>query len=391
MNKTNHPPRLTRALRRALGHIRAERLLERGTNANLGLLCVERERLLKVGELLAVVDDALADELEGQDAVLAVWLHGEGREDGALLDGGADADVVDSGADEHVVDVEGSDLGAVEVVAEGGVADLEGQDGGVGDVGEAVEVVALAEGDVGLGHLEALEAVDALELDGLLEGHLGGLEALDVHERLALDGHEEGRVPEVPRVEVDEGLEIGAGDLLGDVDEGQAGLGLGHLERHDGGVWELVLEVHSGVEAVDDGGDGVGRRDRGVDGHQDGVRLGVGDGDAVNAQGGVVDLVLDDAGEPDEDAGLLVRGMRARQMVRSWQLYNLQRKGNNEHANGEHDQERPPPLPAEAHEGASLGLLGMVEVVVLDLDLASVALIKTHGCSFISENGETVV
>lgn len=365
-------------------------LLERGTNTNLSRLCVERERLSKVSQRLAVVDDALAHEVEGQDAVIAVGLLLDGGEDGLLGDGGADADVVDSGADVHVVDVEGADLLLLKVVCEGGVADLEGEDGGVGDVGEAVEVVAVDGRDVdaGLGHFEALEAVDAGESDGLLEGDLGGLEALDAHVSLALDGDGQGRVPEVPRVEVDEGLLGGAADLLGDVDEGQAGLGLGHAEGHDGSVGELVLEVHDGVEALNDGGDGVGGGDGGVDGNLDGVRLGVGDGDAIDAQGGLVDLVLDNAGEPDEYAECCVR--RCAVQKQSRQLINLQRKNNDERADGQHDQDRPPPLPDEGTKGTSLGLLDIAAVdVVLELGLASLALIKTHSCSFISENSET--
>lgn len=64
-------------------------------------------------------------------------------------------------------------------------------------------------------------------------------------------------------------------------------------------------------------------------------------------------------------------------------IYNLQRKNNNERADGQHDQDRPPPLPEEASAAASLGLLGVVELsIVLELGLASLALIKTHSCSF---------
>lgn len=310
MTHHHRPPPLSPCSKAtALGALEVEtRRLEGGTNANRDRLRVQGQRLGEIRQVLAVVEDALAHEIEGKDAVFAVGLRSEGGDDGALLDGGADADVVDAGADEHVVDEEGSNVRLVKVVDEGGVANFEGQDGRVGDVGEAVEVVALrvvggAEGHVGMGDGQALEAVDALERDGLLEVHLCGLEALDVHQGVALDGDGEGLVPQVPRVEVDEGLVGGTVDLLGDVDEGHARLGLGHLERHDGRVRELILEVHDGVEALDDCGDGVGAGDGGVDGHLDGVRLGIGDGDAVDAQDGGVDLVLDNAGEPDEDAG----------------------------------------------------------------------------------------
>ena len=48
-------------------------------------------------------------------------------------------------------------------------------------------------------------------------------------------------------------------------------------------------------------------------------------------------------------------------------------------------------LPDKGTKGASLGLVGTVElIVVLELGLASLALIKTHTCSFISENSETL-
>ncbi|KFY06471.1 hypothetical protein V491_08606, partial [Pseudogymnoascus sp. VKM F-3775] len=152
-------------------------------DTNRGSLDVERKRLGKVRKRLAVVDDAVAQKVEGEDTILAVGLHGHGTDDGALRDVGAHGDVVDSGADEHVVDKEGSDVRAIEVVCKGGIADLEGEDGRVGDVCVAVEVVAARvgdDGDVGLCDLEALEAVDARKRDGLLEGDLCGLEALDV-------------------------------------------------------------------------------------------------------------------------------------------------------------------------------------------------------------------
>lgn len=116
----------------------------------------------EVWKRLALVDDALADELEGQDAGLAVWQGRDGEEDGGLGDVGAHGEVVDAGVEDHVVDEEGADLGAVEEVREGRVADLERQDRGVRDVDEAVEVVAAGvalDGDVGGGDVQALEAV----------------------------------------------------------------------------------------------------------------------------------------------------------------------------------------------------------------------------------------
>ncbi|KFY30330.1 hypothetical protein V493_01985, partial [Pseudogymnoascus sp. VKM F-4281 (FW-2241)] len=361
----NHPPPTTLNssalhLFRALS-IKAN-LLKRLTDINLGRLGVQSQRLSEIRQGLAVVNDACAEEIEWEDSILAVGLPSESGDDRGLADVCADADVVDAGHDEHVVDEEGADALLLKVVCECRVADFEGEDRGVRDVGVAVEVVSAAVGfelDVCLGHLEALEAVDALEDDGLLEADFGGFEALDAHVRLPLDGHGEGLVPEVVGVEVDEGLVGRAVDLLGDVDERHASLGLGHAQRHDRGVRELVLEVHDGVEAVDDSGDGVRARHGRVDGDLDGVGPGVGDVDAIDGQDGAVNLVLDDFGNPDEDA---------------WS-----RKDNDEDNSARHDQDRPPPLLAEAHAPASLGLLGIAVDVVLDLGL--VALAKTHDCS----------
>ena len=138
--------------------------------------------------------------------------------------------------------------------------------------------------------------------DGLLEGDLGGLKALHVDVGLSLDGHGERLVPEVPGVKVNERLERGAIDLLGDVDERDTSLGLWHIKDGEGGVGELVLEVHLGAEAFNGGWDRVAAGDAGVDRNLHRVRLGVRDADSIDGEGGGVNLALDNAGEPDEDA-----------------------------------------------------------------------------------------
>lgn len=167
-NSSYIPPMLAHAsarLRnRASGDLGAQRLLKRRADVDLADLSMEAERVGEVRKRLAVVDDALAEELEGQDAGLAVGQARDGEEDGGLRDVGADGEVVDAGVEHHVVDEEGADPGAVEVVREGRVADLKRQDGGVRDVDEAVEVVAAGvgrRGDVGGGDLQSLEAVEA--------------------------------------------------------------------------------------------------------------------------------------------------------------------------------------------------------------------------------------
>lgn len=93
------------------------------TNGDIDGLVGAAEGVGVVLEVLAVVGDLLARELEGEEAVvLAVWLLGEGGEDGALGDVGVHGEVVEAGAEDHVVHVGGADLLALEVRGERGVA-----------------------------------------------------------------------------------------------------------------------------------------------------------------------------------------------------------------------------------------------------------------------------
>ncbi len=92
-------------------------------NGDVDSLVVGGEGVGEVGEGLAVVDDTLAADLEGQDAaLLAVGLLAKGGDDGAVVDGGAHLVLVVAGAEGQVVDEDGADLLAEEVVVEGDVA-----------------------------------------------------------------------------------------------------------------------------------------------------------------------------------------------------------------------------------------------------------------------------
>jgi hypothetical protein len=93
------------------------------TNGDVDGLVGAAEGVGVVLEVLAVVGDLLARELEGNEAVLlAVWLLGESGEDGALGDVGVHGEVVEAGAEDHVVHVGGADVLALEVRSERGVA-----------------------------------------------------------------------------------------------------------------------------------------------------------------------------------------------------------------------------------------------------------------------------
>lgn len=78
----------------------------------------------KVGEGLAKVLDRLAAEDEGEHALLlvAVGPGAEGREDGAVVDGGAQGELVLAGVEDDVVNINGADFLAQKVVVEGSVS-----------------------------------------------------------------------------------------------------------------------------------------------------------------------------------------------------------------------------------------------------------------------------
>lgn len=78
-------------------------------------------------------------------------------------------------------------------------------------------------------------------------------------------------------------------------------MGLWHLQGREGGVWELVLEIHDGGEGIDGGVDGAAAAHAGVDGDGDGIGAGVADGDSIDGEDGVIDLFLDNFWKGDEE------------------------------------------------------------------------------------------
>ena len=103
----------------------ADRLLKGATNVDFNGLVVGAESIAEVVEVLAVVDDGLAANLEGKDTLglVAVGVRAESVEDGTIFDGGAHEVLVDlAGADEEVVNEDGADFSAKEVVVESHIA-----------------------------------------------------------------------------------------------------------------------------------------------------------------------------------------------------------------------------------------------------------------------------
>lgn len=77
----------------------------------------------EVGQRLAVINDRLAADLEGEDAaVLAVGLPAEGVDDGGSVHGGAHVERVVAAQEREVVNVDSADVLAKEIVVEGDIA-----------------------------------------------------------------------------------------------------------------------------------------------------------------------------------------------------------------------------------------------------------------------------
>lgn len=123
---------------------------------------------------------------------------------------------------------------------------------------------------------------------------------------LALDGYAESLVQHVPGVEINIFLGRGSVDLLGDIDDGNAGVRLWHFKCRERRMWELVLEVHLRGEAIDGGMDGVAAGNSGVDGDGNSVGARVGHADPLDGQYGIVDLLLDHFRDGDEEALIIV-------------------------------------------------------------------------------------
>lgn len=185
---------------------------------------------------------------------------------------------------------------------------IEGKVRGIGNVGLAAEVPLdlgtygeISRVDRDLSALEEIEALDLeglLEVDAVLAVEAGGLDLC-----LTFDGDLDGLVVGEPDVEGGEGVHVLDGDVLADVDLlVLGGGGRGELEGGEGGVRLEVLEVHAAGEPVDVGVDGAVGGDGGVDLHAVAVRLGLEDVDALDVELSIVDLALGNLGHADKDA-----------------------------------------------------------------------------------------
>lgn len=106
---------------RAAGKVETD-LLEGGADVNISKDGASSQSISKVRQSLTAVNDLLAVQAKGDDAVLASGLRLDGREDGGLGDVGAHVDVVVARMQNKVVNIDGADFVIIEQVAERGVA-----------------------------------------------------------------------------------------------------------------------------------------------------------------------------------------------------------------------------------------------------------------------------
>lgn len=173
----------------------------------------------------------------------------------------------------------------------------------VAEVGRVLLVGGKLNG--GVVHLDAFELVETLELERLLEVdrvRLGQTARGDGG--LALDGDLEGLVVGEPLVEGGEGLAVvDLNVLLGDINHLElVGVGLREANLGKGVLRAKLLKVHVADEGVNGSLDLAISADGRVDGHEIPVGLGVLDGDALNLELGLVDLVLGNDGDNDIEA-----------------------------------------------------------------------------------------
>lgn len=90
-----------------------------------------RQRVLVVSQMHAVVDTAVADDIDGQDAVF-VGL-GDGEDDGGLVGDGRHGVGVVARGDDEIAEGAVADVLAGDEEVHGDVAHSEAEDGGVGD------------------------------------------------------------------------------------------------------------------------------------------------------------------------------------------------------------------------------------------------------------------
>ena len=101
------------------------------------------DRLLKVRNMLAIDDTAVAHNVNRQDGILV--LGRDEAEDGELVDGALHRDVVEAGLERHVLEERVADGFTVDGKVHGHVAEVDGHDAGVGDEDVADHVGAVGE------------------------------------------------------------------------------------------------------------------------------------------------------------------------------------------------------------------------------------------------------
>jgi len=292
--------------------INAHRALDGATNVNVDGLVSGRQGVSDIGEALAIVDNALAAELEGEDAVLLVavrLLNGKAGDGAEVENGGAHRiNIVVAGLEGKVVEVDGANFLVKEVVVESSVAKLESNLGVVGDPDGTEEVVDAGRSislgvDGGVVNKGSIKQTEAGHINGLLEGDaIGPVDTLDVNLGVTLDGNLESLVVQEPGVEGGESFQIVNHGELGNVyDLGLVAVGLGELDPGERLVLRQILQVHDTLERLDSGLDLSVTPDLSVDGHGEVLSPGVGHDDAVKDELGMVELLLSDLGDTNKD------------------------------------------------------------------------------------------
>lgn len=213
------------------------------------------QRGLIVGEVLAMVDGGVADDVDGQDAVFVD--DGDGLDDQGLVDDAAHGDGVVAGHEDEVgeravANRHGwAERRGGQVVLEGDVAHVQGEDGGVGDVDLADHVGSVGLGgqlDAEGGDVEAAEFVQAIEGRGGIVGHGGVGELHLVQGRAAVDVDLHALVVQHGGAVGCECSQVCDGDIL--VDETGAVLGRVQSWKLDIGIRITATQRQRGVERI---------------------------------------------------------------------------------------------------------------------------------------------
>jgi hypothetical protein len=97
-------------------------LLKNGADVDLDCLVRAAQCRGEIGKVLAVVDDRLAQQLEGKDACLAVWLLLDSLEDEGLIHIGSDVDNVVTWLENQVWNRKGTNFHVSDKIPEGDVS-----------------------------------------------------------------------------------------------------------------------------------------------------------------------------------------------------------------------------------------------------------------------------